>query len=68
MRRNSKDKKERTVSFDKLVSTEDVNIDISSKNKRRQKDDSYEKRIRKKTPDPNTIKQTLEIFLNGYIK
>ena len=61
MRRNSKEKKERTVSFDNIEC-------ISMNNKRRKKDDSYEGRSRKKTPDPNTIKQTLEIFLNGYIK
>ena len=61
MRRNSKDK---TLCFENIISVED----ISMNNKRRKKDDSYEGRGRKKTPDPNTIKQTLEIFLNGYIK
>lgn len=64
MRRNSKDKKERTLSFENIVNIEDVSMN----NKRRKKDDSYEGRARKKTPDPKTIKQTLEIFLNGYIK
>lgn len=64
MRCNSKDKKERTLSFENVVNVEDIIMN----NKRRNKDDSYEGRLRKNTPDPKTIKQTLEIFMNGYIK
>ena len=43
MRRNSKDKKERTLSFENIVNIEDVSMN----NKRRKKDDSYEGRARK---------------------